>query len=122
MPEHDVPKRRAHRKSRTGCKNCKLRRTKCDEVKPACTSCLRFNITCSYLGDGDQTTSKEEAALTTNRINSARPRGRGRPRKDWQNISAASPAASQTNSNVVPIQSPLSSRPSPYNVYESDSE
>ncbi|KAJ9145363.1 Sterol regulatory element-binding protein ECM22-like protein 1 [Pleurostoma richardsiae] len=34
--EPEAKKRRSHRKSRTGCQNCKKRRVKCDEVKPMC--------------------------------------------------------------------------------------
>lgn len=41
-------KRKVHRKSRLGCRNCKLRRVKCDEKKPACRQCLNFNVVCNY--------------------------------------------------------------------------
>ncbi|KAH6678029.1 hypothetical protein B0J14DRAFT_635204 [Halenospora varia] len=40
--------RRFHTKTRTGCTQCKQRRTKCDETKPNCTKCVRRNETCSY--------------------------------------------------------------------------
>ncbi|PWY78990.1 hypothetical protein BO83DRAFT_356529 [Aspergillus eucalypticola CBS 122712] len=40
--------RKGHRKSRLGCKNCKRRRVKCDEIKPHCTNCLRHSIECDY--------------------------------------------------------------------------
>ncbi|OJJ68823.1 hypothetical protein ASPBRDRAFT_46103 [Aspergillus brasiliensis CBS 101740] len=40
--------RKSHRKSRLGCKNCKRRRVKCDEIKPHCTNCLRHSIECDY--------------------------------------------------------------------------
>lgn len=42
-------KRRAHRKSRFGCKNCKTRRIKCDERKPECTNCRHRQVRCDYL-------------------------------------------------------------------------
>ncbi|KIW03591.1 uncharacterized protein PV09_05345 [Verruconis gallopava] len=41
-------KRRAHKKSRNGCRNCKLRRVKCDETKPSCKNCDRFMVACNY--------------------------------------------------------------------------
>ncbi|EXJ84987.1 hypothetical protein A1O3_05662 [Capronia epimyces CBS 606.96] len=41
-------KRKAHRKSRLGCRNCKLRRVKCDEKKPLCEKCLEFGVVCNY--------------------------------------------------------------------------
>ncbi|KAF4445570.1 hypothetical protein F53441_10702 [Fusarium austroafricanum] len=34
-------------KVKTGCANCKQRRIKCDEVRPACTQCVRSNKTCT---------------------------------------------------------------------------
>lgn len=58
-------RRRPHRKSRTGCLNCKRRKTKvsssqeshndkfshdkqCDEVHPACTNCTKYDLECEY--------------------------------------------------------------------------
>ncbi|RDW88575.1 hypothetical protein BP6252_00607 [Coleophoma cylindrospora] len=40
--------RRAHRKSRMGCRHCKLRKVKCDEVKPVCGSCRRRDLQCDF--------------------------------------------------------------------------
>ncbi|KAK1724781.1 uncharacterized protein BDZ83DRAFT_327737 [Colletotrichum acutatum] len=36
--------RRAHHKSRLGCRRCKTRRIKCDEVQPACGGCTKANL------------------------------------------------------------------------------
>ncbi|KAF2799665.1 hypothetical protein K505DRAFT_265305 [Melanomma pulvis-pyrius CBS 109.77] len=44
--------RRSHRKSRSGCKECKRRRIKCNEDKPQCTNCIRHGIACVYLKTG----------------------------------------------------------------------
>ncbi|KAJ9371413.1 transcriptional regulator family: Fungal Specific TF [Paecilomyces variotii] len=41
-------RRRAHTKSRRGCRNCKLRRVKCDEGEPSCQKCLLFRVACNY--------------------------------------------------------------------------
>ncbi|KIV96591.1 hypothetical protein PV10_00435 [Exophiala mesophila] len=41
-------KRKAHKKSRAGCRNCKLRRIKCDEALPTCVRCLEFAVSCNY--------------------------------------------------------------------------
>jgi len=38
----------AHRKSRTGCRNCKLRRVRCDETHPKCVKCSTYGILCNY--------------------------------------------------------------------------
>ncbi|EEH07089.1 C6 zinc finger domain-containing protein [Histoplasma capsulatum G186AR] len=40
--------RQPHRKSRSGCSNCKKRRIKCDETKPGCSKCDAYGITCDY--------------------------------------------------------------------------
>ncbi|KAF2836507.1 hypothetical protein M501DRAFT_939798 [Patellaria atrata CBS 101060] len=40
--------RRNHLKSRTGCKRCKQRKVKCDEVHPECTNCIRHGVECDY--------------------------------------------------------------------------
>ncbi|EQK97711.1 C6 zinc finger domain protein [Ophiocordyceps sinensis CO18] len=39
--------RRSNPKVKTGCTNCKQRRIKCDEKRPACTQCLRSNRPCT---------------------------------------------------------------------------
>lgn len=41
-------KRRSHRKSRNGCRNCRLRRVKCDEKRPFCNKCSDYGISCNY--------------------------------------------------------------------------
>ncbi|KAK8239598.1 C6 zinc finger protein [Phyllosticta capitalensis] len=53
--ERKVASRRSHRKSRLGCANCKRRRIKCDEKKPACTNCVRHAIHCDFLLPASQT-------------------------------------------------------------------
>ncbi|AEO61798.1 hypothetical protein MYCTH_2070790 [Thermothelomyces thermophilus ATCC 42464] len=41
--------KRPHRKSRTGCRNCKARKVKCDEGRPACRMCTLRRETCVYM-------------------------------------------------------------------------
>ncbi|KAF2213462.1 hypothetical protein CERZMDRAFT_39270 [Cercospora zeae-maydis SCOH1-5] len=52
MSENIPPKttsvRQTHRKSRGGCVQCKNRRVKCGEQKPACDNCTRRDMPCSY--------------------------------------------------------------------------
>ncbi|KAF7859688.1 hypothetical protein EAF04_008767 [Stromatinia cepivora] len=40
--------RRAHQKSRNGCRSCKRRKVKCDEAKPSCFYCAKHSIDCQY--------------------------------------------------------------------------
>ncbi|KAH6893315.1 hypothetical protein B0T10DRAFT_270366 [Thelonectria olida] len=47
-PSLPVRQRKAHRKSRNGCGNCKLRSVKCDETKPTCKRCLKSGFVCNY--------------------------------------------------------------------------
>ncbi|KAF2141722.1 uncharacterized protein K452DRAFT_228179 [Aplosporella prunicola CBS 121167] len=37
-----------HRRSRTGCFTCRLRRKKCDEGKPGCKACKHLGLRCDY--------------------------------------------------------------------------
>ncbi|KAF2672315.1 hypothetical protein BT63DRAFT_452819 [Microthyrium microscopicum] len=37
-----------HTKSRNGCRMCKKRRVKCDEIHPTCTNCKRHGVSCEY--------------------------------------------------------------------------
>ncbi|KAJ5960068.1 C6 sexual development transcription factor NosA [Penicillium vulpinum] len=39
---------RLHKRSRSGCFTCRLRRKKCDENHPACTACVNLNVRCEY--------------------------------------------------------------------------
>ncbi|KPM39419.1 hypothetical protein AK830_g7166 [Neonectria ditissima] len=40
--------RRRYKKSRFGCRNCKLRRVKCDESKPQCQRCKNYGVLCNF--------------------------------------------------------------------------
>ena len=37
-----------HRRSRSGCFTCRLRRKKCDESRPVCRACKHLNVDCEY--------------------------------------------------------------------------
>lgn len=39
---------KTHRRSRTGCFTCRLRRKKCDEGKPLCKACKHLGLSCEY--------------------------------------------------------------------------
>ncbi|KAK4128830.1 hypothetical protein N657DRAFT_629857 [Parathielavia appendiculata] len=41
-------KTQMHRRSRTGCYTCRLRRKKCDEGTPMCTACKHLGLNCEY--------------------------------------------------------------------------
>ncbi|TVY28568.1 Sterol uptake control protein [Lachnellula hyalina] len=49
MPNsHQTRALRPHTKSKSGCKACKVRKVKCSESRPSCTSCLRRKEACEY--------------------------------------------------------------------------
>ncbi|PKK48018.1 hypothetical protein CI102_5521 [Trichoderma harzianum] len=43
-----VRERRSMTRSRFGCRNCKLRKVKCDESKPCCKRCISFGVLCNF--------------------------------------------------------------------------
>lgn len=62
--------RRGHFKSRLGCFNCKRRRVKCNELRPACSPCCRLGLNCSYptpATSSSSSSSSSSASLLTPR-------------------------------------------------------
>ncbi|KAK6857725.1 C6 zinc finger protein [Apiospora arundinis] len=43
-----MPPRRSHKKSRNGCKRCKSRKIKCNEVYPSCGNCVKHGVSCDF--------------------------------------------------------------------------
>ncbi|KAI6363842.1 hypothetical protein MCOR25_005779 [Pyricularia grisea] len=43
-----MPPRRSHKKSRDGCRRCKSRKIKCDEVHPRCGNCTKHGVDCDF--------------------------------------------------------------------------
>ncbi|KAM0476150.1 hypothetical protein ACHAPX_006567 [Trichoderma viride] len=53
QPQEKQPPRKKHaklfhRKTRTGCQRCRVRRVKCDEARPICNNCTRLDFDCDY--------------------------------------------------------------------------
>ncbi|KAI6288919.1 hypothetical protein MCOR34_010802 [Pyricularia oryzae] len=67
-----VMKRRAHRKSRSGCDSCKMKRKKCDEARPACSQCVKSNRSCNFR-TGMDAASVNVLGLTGERTNPRSP-------------------------------------------------
>ncbi|KAI9375671.1 hypothetical protein BJX61DRAFT_92765 [Aspergillus egyptiacus] len=70
-PQRRKPTRRFHRKSRTGCKECRARRIKCDETHPSCENCQRASMACHYAAQSQnrsqsRSSGEETALLLTN--------------------------------------------------------
>lgn len=43
-----MPHNRIKLRSNEGCQKCRLRRKKCDELRPVCGSCARLNLRCAF--------------------------------------------------------------------------
>ncbi|KAI4861007.1 hypothetical protein F4820DRAFT_83266 [Hypoxylon rubiginosum] len=43
-----MPPRRSHKKSRAGCRRCKARKIKCDEIHPRCGNCTKHGVACDF--------------------------------------------------------------------------
>ncbi|KAL7913548.1 hypothetical protein GGI35DRAFT_213585 [Trichoderma velutinum] len=48
-PSRPYHAKRPHKKSRSGCQNCKARKVKCDESRPVCRSCKLRKADCVYV-------------------------------------------------------------------------
>ncbi|KAH0361376.1 hypothetical protein KCU65_g8782, partial [Aureobasidium melanogenum] len=53
-----------HRKTRTGCVQCKKRRIKCDEAKPICEKCRRTSRECSFQNPQPDTSTRAGESFT----------------------------------------------------------
>ncbi|KAL2121268.1 hypothetical protein VTJ04DRAFT_5295 [Mycothermus thermophilus] len=53
------------KKSRSGCRTCKLRRLRCDETKPACRNCIQKELECPGYQQRLQWSTKHERPTTT---------------------------------------------------------
>ncbi|KAG4429549.1 hypothetical protein IFR05_014972, partial [Cadophora sp. M221] len=53
-----------HKKSRTGCQQCRARRVKCNEIHPICGSCSRHKTTCVWGRQGTTTQSQNTKPKT----------------------------------------------------------
>ncbi|KAH8689501.1 hypothetical protein BGW36DRAFT_365269 [Talaromyces proteolyticus] len=52
-----------HKKSRNGCKECKIRRVKCDEKQPTCSNCERRAETCVFLNASQEQSDQDETTV-----------------------------------------------------------
>ncbi|KAF5529354.1 sterol regulatory element-binding ECM22, partial [Fusarium napiforme] len=56
--------KRPHKKSRTGCRNCKARKVKCDEARPVCRSCRLRKADCVYPTPAASTAPSSNSSIT----------------------------------------------------------
>ncbi|KAF4951948.1 hypothetical protein FSARC_12773 [Fusarium sarcochroum] len=126
--------RRPHRKSRNGCFNCKRRKVKCDEVKPACANCVRFGIPCDFApqppssDDSAPHRSPPDVVSVLAEPSTTPRRGPGRPRKDWAALTRPPPppsdrtTTSPTSTVATPASSSTASNSQPCSLNVADAE
>ncbi|KAK3392606.1 hypothetical protein B0T20DRAFT_60477 [Sordaria brevicollis] len=96
--------KRPHRKSRKGCRTCKARKVKCDEVRPSCTACTLRRETCVYPTTTQLATGSSLASR--NRTTSNTPITPTDPFRN-QRIDTLSPRSDSSSSTSVVIREPL---------------
>ncbi|KAI1375205.1 hypothetical protein F4677DRAFT_455094 [Hypoxylon crocopeplum] len=96
--QHSQQRQRRFRTSKpkvkTGCNNCKQRRIKCDEVRPACTQCVRSKKVCTGYPPPPRAKVFEEVRIA--------------PKPGSRHIAAISPATA----NIRPVRSQPPPQPS----------
>lgn len=88
------------RRSKTGCLSCRLRRKKCDEQKPACKSCERQHLLCSW--PSEQTSAAQQPDFAWRR-----------KLKAGCSIAQSSPTAPNEVTSKVPPQASVQLEPGP---------
>ncbi|KAL0940228.1 uncharacterized protein CTRU02_202991 [Colletotrichum truncatum] len=118
-----VAKRRSHKKSRNGCKSCKRRRIKCDEVKPSCGQCVKALIPCDYLTSATTSDPPTKSGGSPEANVVLTSRKRGRPRKDLDSIfQRPSPPYINTVAPEVPDAMSTYSTPSSMSIVPDSSQ
>ncbi|KAH8175279.1 fungal zn(2)-Cys(6) binuclear cluster domain-containing protein [Sarocladium implicatum] len=101
--------KRPHRKSRAGCKNCKARKVKCDEVRPTCRSCRLRKAECVY-PDPPANTSASSTTQSTSSSTVSRASHKAAVRLASTSANSPASAAGSASFNVPfhpsPHQSP----------------
>ncbi|KAF7546703.1 hypothetical protein G7Z17_g8255 [Cylindrodendrum hubeiense] len=87
--------RRAHRKSRNGCWECKRRHIKCDEARPSCSNCLVSERTCSFPHSASPSASTPASTHASTHASATTPAATS------INSPARSPADSTTSSSAI---------------------
>ncbi|KAF2031119.1 hypothetical protein EK21DRAFT_99881 [Setomelanomma holmii] len=82
--------RLGHKKSRTGCRQCKARHVKCDELKP-CSNCARHGVQCSLTSDPS---ASQQGSASTAGIARDPPRRKKRQSAEPNTPNASAPSPS----------------------------
>ncbi|KAL5396340.1 hypothetical protein PMIN03_000734 [Paraphaeosphaeria minitans] len=94
--------RLGHKKSRTGCRQCKARHVKCDELKP-CSNCARHGVLCSLIDPNAPPPVPTIAGSSSSNNSSSAPRKTAKPKTELEdgNVLSAIPAKNADQSTVT---------------------
>ncbi|KAI1364591.1 hypothetical protein F5Y08DRAFT_204809 [Xylaria arbuscula] len=116
-----MPPRRSHKKSRAGCRRCKVRKIKCDEVHPRCGNCSKHGVSCDFEHPNIRDTHAPKAACTIDTAAGA-PTETPRPASSSASASASahSPVAHSENSptNASDTTTPTVTGSTPAPIYK----
>ncbi|KAI3397829.1 hypothetical protein diail_10362 [Diaporthe ilicicola] len=105
---HNTVKRRRGRTSKprvkTGCNNCKQRRIKCDETRPACTQCIRSKKDCSGYPPPPRGARRSEEGRMA-------PRARNTGHGDLSESASSIPQVQKTTQRPSPLNSDAAMSP-----------
>ncbi|KAG9231830.1 hypothetical protein BJ875DRAFT_506427 [Amylocarpus encephaloides] len=73
MSENQGKGLRPHSQPRGGCRRCEHRRVKCNESRPACSSCIRCNEPCEYFDEPSRNIRHNHKGSPSTRNNSTSP-------------------------------------------------
>ncbi|KAF6817511.1 C6 zinc finger protein [Colletotrichum sojae] len=105
-----MPPRRSHKKSRAGCKRCKSRKIKCDEVHPRCGNCVKHGVPCDF--ENPDIFEELLTALTPSHTQSSQsPIERASSSAPSPSSRAKTPSIAHTGSPPIAICTPLYTTP-----------
>ncbi|KAI1348214.1 hypothetical protein F5Y01DRAFT_217080 [Xylaria sp. FL0043] len=97
-----MPPRRSHKKSRAGCKRCKIRKIKCDEVHPRCGNCSKHGVSCDFEHPSFRDARPSPKAAST----AAAAAAAGPPTETPRPASSTTSASVSAHSPAAPSDSP----------------
>ncbi|CAJ2512730.1 Uu.00g008490.m01.CDS01 [Anthostomella pinea] len=101
--------RRSHKKSRAGCRRCKVRKIKCNEVHPRCGNCSKHGVLCDFEKHDDNQTSPDTphatASASPTNSNCDSPSAATSPLPVTPSAPASTPAPLYRNPEPLPLTS-----------------
>ncbi|KAH7133618.1 hypothetical protein EDB81DRAFT_108281 [Dactylonectria macrodidyma] len=101
-----MPPRRSHKKSRAGCRRCKNRKIKCDEVHPRCGNCSKHGVLCDF-GNPDVLGELVTPTASSESVAASTPTPPSVTLNTPKTPSTRSSSIAATSSNPIPVSPPI---------------